>query len=174
MMRLLALLVMLAGLLILGVFGVAGIHDLASGQLRITAPSLTRQVKATPEEAAGMIEVKPFDPSSFQQIAARPLFFEGRRIPKPHVEPTRVPASPTPIPEPPPASSIDRLRLNGIHIGVHERRALVGAGDQTAHWCKEGDVVEGWTLVTIEPLQVHLRNGGQSATLQLYAAKSGD
>lgn len=173
MMRLMMLTFVLAALLVLAALGLAGIGELVTGPLHIIASVPTRPAKE-PQGAGNLIvDVQPLDPSNFQQIASRPLFFEGRRVPRPQVEPVSSPAAREPVPEHSPAGSIDRLRLSGIHIASSHRRALVLVGE-AGEWRSEGDVVEGWKIVSIEPEQVRLLNGGQSATLTLYAPPSSD
>lgn len=173
MMRLMILTLAVAALLVSAALGLAGISELATGPLRISASVPPRPAKDPQGNGNLIVDVKPLDPSNFQQIASRPLFFEGRRVPRPHVEPVSSPAEREPVSEPSPGVSIDRLRLSGIHIASSQRRALVLVGD-AGEWRSEGDVVEGWKIVSIEPAQVRLLNGGQSATLTLYAPTSSD
>lgn len=173
MMRLMMSTFILAALMFFAALGLAGISELVTGPLRISASVPARPVKEPQGAGNQIVDVKPLEPSNFQQIASRPLFFEGRRVPRPHVEPVSSPAATEPVSEPSPAGSIDRLRLSGVHIALSQRRALVLVGE-AGEWRSEGDVVEGWRIVSIEAGQVRLLNGGQSATLTLYAPTSSD
>lgn len=174
MMRLLVLAIALLGLVGLAITGVGAIHDVITGPVKLTSQTSKKEALSAPASRDAIVEFKPSELSSHSQIASRPIFFEGRRIPKPHVEQPRQTAAPEPISPPVPVVSADRLRLHGVHVAQAGRRALLSVSDVAPEWRKEGDAVEGWTVITIDAAQVHLRNGGQSATLRLYLGSGAD
>lgn len=90
-----------------------------------------------------------------------------------------VPLPPPPLPEAPappesapaPAAEGAPFKLTGVVIGS-VRRAVLEA-KETAYIVKEGDTVEGWTVLRIEARRVVLRGpGGEAVTLELESGSS--
>ncbi|HEY3247952.1 MAG TPA: hypothetical protein VGK88_06660 [bacterium] len=88
--------------------------------------------------------------------------------------PPAVPLPPPPLPEPPgapplappaPAVEAPPFKLTGVVFGAVKRAVL--ESKETAYIVKEGDVVEGWTVVRIEPRRVVLRGQLGEVILEL-------
>lgn len=115
--------------------------------------------------------------STFSQSLARPLFFEGRRLPSPppkeiKVEPPKPLPLPPPPPPPPPKPVVlpDKIKLLGVVIRAEDWKALIEIPPQSAAWFKVGDRIAEWTITAIEENRVvliHLSN--KTVTLALYS-----
>ena len=111
--------------------------------------------------------------AEFPLTPSRPVFFEGRRYPvreAPMPPPVQVVSPPPPPPPPAPIVSADKLRLRGVMADKGDQRALIEVQGQPPQWHRIGEKVQDWEIERIAPGSVHLRNGGRSATLDLYGA----
>jgi hypothetical protein len=114
--------------------------------------------------------------STFSQSLARPLFFEGRRVPPPRpkevkVEPPKPPPPPPP-PAPPPKPAVlpDKIKLLGVVRQAEAWQALIEIPPQPATWLKVGDQIADWTITAIEENRVvFTHHSSKSATLALYS-----
>jgi hypothetical protein len=114
--------------------------------------------------------------SAFSQSLARPLFFEGRRLPSPppkevKAEPPKPPPPPPP-PAPPPKPVVlpDKIKLLGVVRQAEAWQALIEIPPQTAAWFKVGDQIAEWTITAIEENRVvFTHHSSKSATLALYS-----
>lgn len=126
--------------------------------------------------APGVI-ADPLQPalSSFSQSLARPLFFEGRRLPTSQPkevksEPPKPPPLSPPPPPPKPVVLPDKIKLLGVVMQTEDRKALVEIPPQPATWFKVGDRISEWTITAIEENRVVLsHHSSKSATLALYS-----
>jgi hypothetical protein len=114
--------------------------------------------------------------SSFSQSLARPLFFEGRRLPSPQpkevkAEPPKPPPPPSPPPPlPKPVVLPDKIKLVGVVLQGQDLKALIEIPPQPAAWFKLGDHIAEWTITSIEENRVVFsHHSSKSATLALYS-----
>ena len=92
------------------------------------------------------------------ETVERPLFLASRR-------PIEAPA-----PEEPPDQSLGEppAALRGVMISSAERSVLLQFPNRAdAVWVAEGATLAGWTVETVEPNQVTLRQGSETRTLLL-------
>jgi hypothetical protein len=114
--------------------------------------------------------------STFSQSLARPLFFEGRRLPSPlpkevKAEPPKPPPPPPP-PAPPPKPVVlpDKIKLLGVVRQAEAWQALIEIPSQPAAWFKVGNQIAEWTITAIEENRVvFTHHSSKSATLALYS-----
>ena len=137
----------------------------------------TDAAAAMPTRAPRVI-ADPMQPalSSFSQSLARPLFFEGRRLPIPQpkevkAEPPKPPPPPSPPPPPPkPVLLPDKIKLLGVVMHGEDRKALIETPPQLAAWFKLGDQIAEWTITAIEENRVVFSHrSSKSAALALYS-----
>jgi hypothetical protein len=113
--------------------------------------------------------------ATFSQSLARPLFFDGRRLPSPQPKQinAEAPKPPPPSPPPPPpkpATLPDKIRLLGLVMQGGDRKALIEIPPQQAAWLKVGDQIAEWTIIAIEANHVLFSHrSSESATLALYS-----
>jgi hypothetical protein len=113
--------------------------------------------------------------STFSQSLARPLFFEGRRLPSPQpkevkAQPPKPPPPPPPLPPPKPAVLPDKIKLLGVVMQSENWKALIEIPPQPATWLKVGDQIAEWTITAIEGNRVVFsHHSSKSATLTLYS-----
>jgi hypothetical protein len=173
----------LCGLLVLlGWGGVAAWREATRPPHDVSLPAAT---PSTPAQARDLALVKP-PLSSFSDTLKRPLFFEGRKYPERRPEPVVAPSAssrpavlvaPTP-PAPPPKPLIaveavkpattDGLKLLGVLVNKGRTRALIEAAPDAGEWLGVGGKVRDWTIESIGADRVALRQGRQTATLELY------
>lgn len=94
---------------------------------------------------------------NFAETLARPLFMNTRRPPEPGAEPVAL--EPVSKPEPPkPTPKLVGVELSGIVITSASRVALIrsGRGREVVR-VTEGEEIDGWTVETIDPDRVVLR-----------------
>lgn len=172
MIRLLAQILTLLGLGAAVVWAAAwGLH------IWQTPIALDAPVTASmPKRALGAV-ADPAPPalSTFSQSLARPLFFEGRRLPLPQPKqvkaetPKPSPPPPPPPPPPKPATLPDKIKLLGVVMQAEDRKALVEIPPQPAAWFKMGDKIADWTITAIEENRILFsHNSSGTATLALY------
>ena len=106
--------------------------------------------------------------SAYDEIVNRPVFFEGRRYPKPQPAVTRAPviAHAPPKAVPPPA-----LGVRGVLIEQRVRRALITNPSGRSDWLATGDVMDGWRVVSIDNAGVVVNQDGHEYVLGLHEAK---
>lgn len=94
---------------------------------------------------------------NFAETLARPLFMDTRRPPEPGTEPVAL--EPESVPEPPkPTPKLVGVELSGIVITPSSRVALIrGARGREVVRITEGEEFAGWTVETIDPDRVVLR-----------------
>ncbi len=145
--------------LTMGLVAINGLLALALWWLlRPQAPDTPPAASAAPPAAFQL----PADPlpqppaSSFQELAERPLFWPERRA-------DEVPAEPAGN-----AVAVSTLTLLGVAITPGDQQAMLRKqGDPQVLYARAGDVVEGWTVESIEPKRVVLNRGGTQAEVLL-------
>jgi hypothetical protein len=135
----------------------------------------------TPE--TGQLTVPTFDIApliQLQQTTARPVFFEGRKIPVD--APVLLPTLPT-APAPPsiltapvaPVAVAFPATMKLLGTVDHDGRIRAMIGDPTSsNWFQLGDTVAGWVIHDISADQVTLKRNGHSATIEIYARPRSD
>lgn len=122
----------------------------------------TAEVAATPE-----IPALPPAPrheaarlAAYKVVVERPLFTTSRRPPAP---PETRPAAPhTPVPPP-------DVVVVGIVAGPSVRVALIREKKATIlQHVAEGDLIDGWTIDTIQPHRVVLRQHGETHEVPIH------
>lgn len=111
------------------------------------------------------IELPTHPISSFPLTATDPVFFEGRRYPKREAMQQAAAVS---APPPKPVFNIDGVRLQGIFMHDAAPRALIEVTARPATWVGVGDVVQAWTVASINHNSVRLIRDSQVAVLELY------
>ena len=169
---LLALMAALAGLVL---------WDRQSGdgaQKGVGAPAVVRAAeKSTRAQAAARAEqgINPLANltlDKLQDTVRRPLFEASRRpieAPAPLLPPPQV------EPAPPPPPFVDQNALSLLGVVTSEGRAIaLLKRNQTGQNIRVevGDAVDGWTIVSIEPQRVMIRQGETQIALQLFRKKS--
>ena len=169
---LLALMAALAGLVL---------WDRQSGdgaQKGAGAPAVARAAdKSTRAQAAARAEqgINPLANltlDKLQDTVRRPLFETSRRpieapapLPPPQVEPAAPPL--------PPFVDQNALSLLGVVASEGRTIALLKRNQTGQNIRVEvGDAVDGWTIVSIEPQRVMIRQGDTQIALQLFRKKS--
>jgi hypothetical protein len=148
--------------------------------LHLSQTPIALDTSATAAAAPGRTPAAIADPAqpplaTYSQSLARPLFFEGRRLPSPQPKQVKAeaPAPPPPGPPPPPpkpAMLPDKIKLLGLVMQSEDRKALIEVPPQPADWFKVGDRIAEWTISAIEENRVLLSHrGSASATLALYS-----
>jgi hypothetical protein len=173
MIRLLSQILTLAGL-VAAIVGVAafGLH-LSQTPMAVEAPATAAAAPRRPPPAVADPAQAPM--AAYSQSLARPLFFEGRRLPSPPLKQVKTeapkPAPPAPPPPPPkPATLPDKIRLLGLVLLSEDRKALIEIPPQPAAWFKIGDQIAEWKITSIEENRVLFSHSSSaSATLALYS-----
>jgi hypothetical protein len=173
MIRLVAQLLTLIGIVATIVWVAAWGLDLGQTPIVLDAdttaaiPTRAPRVIADPEQPAL---------STFSQSLARPLFFEGRRLPSPQPKETKAeppkPPPPPPPPAPPPKPVVlpDKIKLLGVVMQAAGWKALIEIPPQPAAWFKVGDQIAEWTITAIEENRVVLSHrSNKTASLALYS-----
>jgi hypothetical protein len=173
MIRLLAQILTLIGIVAAIVWVTAWGLDLWQTPIVLDADAMTAMPTRVPRAIAA-----PSQPalSTFSQSLARPLFFEGRRLPSPQpkevkAEPPKPPPPPPP-PAPPPKPVVlpDKIKLLGVVMQAAAWKALIEIPPQPAAWLKVGDKIAEWTITAIEENRVVFsHHSSKSATLALYS-----
>jgi hypothetical protein len=97
----------------------------------------------------------------------RPVFSPTRRdFVRPPAPST--PPAPVVVEAPPPALSPPSIGLRGTRTVGGKYSALVATDDKTADWFGEGEIVLGWTIVSIEADRMSLSAGTSSIVFSLY------
>jgi len=141
-------------------------------------PAVVRTAdKSSPRvQAAGRAEqsINPLANLTLDKLhdtVRRPLFETSRR-------PVEAPAPPPPpqaepvAPAPPPAVDQNAFSLLGV-VASEGRTIALLKRNQTGQSIRAevGDAVDGWTIVSIEPQRVVLRQGDTQIALQLFRRK---
>jgi Type II secretion system protein C len=128
------------------------------------APTVTAAPPAAPmvEPAAGPAEPRLPGDDAVDEIAARPLFSEGRQ---PYVAPAASAEEPTSAPARPALP----LELAGTYLSGADRAALVQVAGRAPEWLRLGELIDGWRIEVIQQDQVRLRKGDQEQILLLRA-----
>jgi hypothetical protein len=126
------------------------------------APTVTAAPPGAPQLAPAERSAPPRAPAAdaVEQIAARPLFSEGRR---PFV-PSAVPVADA-VAEP--SQPGLALELAGIFLTETDQAALLLAAGGVPQWLRKGQLIEGWEILAIEQDRVQLRKGAREQVLQL-------
>jgi len=136
---------------------------------------LSPMTAAAPEPSVAVAEPAHPALSDFAQTLARPVFFEGRRLPNPQskqikAEPPKPPPPAAPPPPPKPVVLPDKIKLLGVFMRVDAASALIETPPHPATWFKIGDRIADWTITAIEENKIVLRHdSARSATLPLYS-----
>jgi hypothetical protein len=133
-----------------------------TGELLLTAEPAAAQVGTSNDSSTTLPDFgnTSIDAPSLSQLVdllERPLFYPGRRVPKPAVQ-KAAPAPLTPL----------RLELEGIAIAGGARvavlRNLNGAG---LLQLAEGEIHDGWTLDALTSTSANFSRGAQTSELLL-------
>jgi hypothetical protein len=169
---------LLGQILMLLVLSAAIVWVAASGlHLSQTPVALDAPATAAVSRRPPPVIANPAPPplATFSQSLARPLFFEGRRLPSPQPKQVKAeaPKPPPPAPPPPPpkpAPLPDKIRLLGLVMQADDRKALIEIPPQPAAWFKVGDQIAEWVITAIEENRVSFSHRGSgSAALTLYS-----
>lgn len=147
-----------------------------------TPPSARRSDSASPPSASTAAVNPPAEASAAARtaLADRPLFDPSRRpyAPPPPAPPPRPSAAPTPAP--PPAPRLPKLTeqgwvLSGTVVGAddnaEDRIALLrSARGGAVRKVKQGEELQGWRVVRVEPGRLSLRAGAQNDEMVLPRA----
>jgi len=111
--------------------------------------------------------------AAFADIDARPLFSPTRRpplaAPKPAAQPVAAPSKPAAAP--PPMTIV----LLGVVAGPGQRIAVVKTqAMQTAVVVEVGKIIEGWTVLDIQPDRIVMHAGTVDQTVKLQAHSDGN
>lgn len=124
--------------------------------------------------SAELISFAPPSRDEFAELTERPPFSPTRRPPLPRIAiPPPPPAEPAPPPRP-------KIRLFGVGVlqnGEAGQALLARDGSGKAEWLREGDTIDGWRLLSVEPRRVRLRddrNNGPDMVLELLIEGRGD
>lgn len=122
---------------------------------------------------AELLSFAPPPPDEFAELTERPPFSPSRRPPLPRIAIPPPPAEPAPPPRP-------KIRLFGVGVlenGASGQALLARDGSGKAEWLREGDTIEGWRLLAVEPRRVRLRDdrdNGPDMVLELLIEGRGD
>lgn len=117
----------------------------------------------TPQTLAAVELDPPKPPGADVESLSRPIFSKSRR------PSTRAPKRPAPD-STEIAITPNRLTVSAIVTRKIARQAFVVSADTPeGAWRKVGDTIDSWTVTSIEPGRVILKNGGRTARIQLYA-----
>jgi hypothetical protein len=130
------------------------------------------------------IDVERLPLALYPLTTTNPVFFEGRQypireVPKPFPVVTaavaRPPPLPTMMPTPPvppqplrPVLNPEKLKLRGVMSRAGNSQALIELQGQAPTWYRVGDKIQEWAVDGIDTSSISLRQGGQTATLELY------
>ncbi|MCJ9753649.1 hypothetical protein MOV61_23290 [Neorhizobium sp. BETTINA12A] len=98
---------------------------------------------------------------------ARPVFSPTRRDFVPPPTPPK-PLAPVVAEAPPVAPPPPSIRLKGTRTVSGKFSALIVTDEKTVDWFGEGEMVLGWTIVSIEADRMSLTAGTSSALFSLY------
>jgi hypothetical protein len=104
---------------------------------------------------------------SLPDTLVRPVFSPTRRDFTPPPAPSTPPA-PVVVEASPPALSPPSIGLRGTRTVAGKYSALVATDEKTADWFAEGEMVLGWTIVSIEADRISLSAGTSSIVFSLY------
>lgn len=121
------------------------------------------------------------DPESFTAIVEQPLFNPTRQPrpveapPPPAVEQPMVEQPPPPPPPAPQGPGPDDYKLLGVSAGPDGRIAAlrISASGQVVY-LRQGESVDGWTVVAVSERSVDLGTAENPVTYSMFAAADGD
>ncbi|MGD9511054.1 MAG: hypothetical protein AB7I59_00470 [Geminicoccaceae bacterium] len=125
-----------------------------------------------PLPALHLLRFEPPPATDFAELTDRPPFSPTRRPPAPRP----VARAEPPPPPPPPAPPSFRLVGVGIPEGGGPGRVLIGREGADAEWLWEGQTIDGWRVVTVEPRRVRLHDDhgdGRDMVLELLIERQG-
>jgi hypothetical protein len=159
---------LIAAALCVSTFAIAGYAFVGTGRSGESDGEL-KAVRAArpfaPDEAGDLFTRRSVPPvTELAGVSQRPLFSPTRRP----AEPAPPPPAPVAVTVPPPKIDTGQYRLMGVVIEGETRiavlRAVKGNGVYRAG---EGERIEEWTVVTIEPSAVTLRQGDVDDIIRL-------
>jgi hypothetical protein len=156
------------------IFGGTGILVLALTVAEIVQDDVVTMTKVewTPKLSTSAERLgNPMPLSTYQQTAARPIFFKTRQ---PFVQPPPPPPPSLPPvarpPAPPPAVVDPDLAVGGVIItGGAKKAYLFRKTDRTGSWLAEGEEIMGWKVQSIDSAGARLQKDGRNIELPLYA-----
>jgi hypothetical protein len=106
--------------------------------------------------------------SDFDEITARPLFFENRE-PFVYLEPEEEDKTPKKkVKKPAVKKQQEQFMLNAVIITADQRIAIIKSGrGKNLHTISMGETIDGWTLDEVEYGSVKLTNDGETQYLEL-------
>ena len=169
---LLALMAALAGLVLWDRQSGDGAQKGAGPPAAVRAADKSTRAQAAARAEQGINPLANLTLDKLQDTVRRPLFETSRRpieapapLPPPQVEPV--------TPAPPPVVDQNALSLLGVVASEGRTIALLKRNQTGQNIRVEvGDAVDGWTIVSIEPQRVMIRQGDTQIALQLFRKKS--
>jgi general secretion pathway protein N len=169
---LLALMAALAGLVLWDRQSGDGAQKGAGPPAAVRAADKSTRAQAAARAEQGINPLANLTLDKLQDTVRRPLFEASRRpieapapLPPPRVEPAAAP--------PPPFVDQNALSLLGVVASEGRTIALLKRNQTGQNIRVEvGDAVDGWTIVSIEPQRVMIRQGDTQIALQLFRKKS--
>ena len=169
---LLALMAALAGLVLWDRQSGDGAQKGAGPPAAVRAADKSTRAQAAARAEQGINPLANLTLDKLQDTVRRPLFETSRRpieapapLPPPQVEPAA----------PPPPAFVDQNALSLLGVVASEGRTIaLLKRNQTGQNIRVevGDAVDGWTIVSIEPQRVMIRQGDTQIALQLFRKKS--
>jgi len=169
---LLALMAALAGLVLWDRQSGDGAQKGAGAPAAVRAADKSTRAQAAARGEQGINPLANLTLDKLQDTVRRPLFEASRRpieAPAPLLPPPQV------EPAPPPPPFVDQNALSLLGVVTSEGRAIaLLKRNQTGQNIRVevGDAVDGWTIVSIEPQRVMIRQGETQIALQLFRKKS--
>ena len=169
---LLALMAALAGLVLWDRQSGDGAQKGAGPPAAVRAADKSTRAQAAARAEQGINPLANLTLDKLNDTVGRPLFETSRRpieapapLPPPQVEPA--------APPPPPFVDQNALSLLGVVASEGRTIALLKRNQTGQNIRVEvGDAVDGWTIVSIEPQRVMIRQGDTQIALQLFRKKS--
>jgi hypothetical protein len=170
---LLALMAALAGLVLWDRQSGDGAQKGAGPPAVVRAADKSTRAQAAARAEQGINPLANLTLDKLNDTVRRPLFETSRRPieapaplpPRPQVEPA--------APLPPPFVDQNALSLLGVVASEGRAIALLKRNQSGQNIRVEvGDAVDGWTIVSIEPQRVMIRQGDTQIALQLFRKKS--
>lgn len=169
---LLALMAALAGLVLWDRQSGDGAQKGAGAPAVVRAADKSTRAQAAARAEQGINPLANLTLDKLQDTVRRPLFEASRR---PIEAPAPLPPPPQVEPAPPPPAFVDQNALSLLGVVTSEGRAIaLLKRNQTGQNIRVevGDAVDGWTIVSIEPQRVMIRQGQTQIALQLFRKKS--
>lgn len=151
--------------------GALATTTLAAGLFALYAllgPDGSDKVPAAPDwtpQTLAIVELDPPKPASADvEALSRPIFSKSRR-PSPKAAKTPDVANIVETAAAPTGLTVSAI----VKRKIASQAFVVSMDTPEGAWRKVGDTIDSWTVTSIEPDRVILKNGGRTTKLQLYA-----